>query len=55
MSLSVHERKKALEAWYGSCFKVGITVMVQIGGAAFSDVIDLVIKTNTYILNNIYK
>lgn len=43
MSLNVSERKKNAERWQLACQKYGLTLMVQIGGAPFVDVTDLVI------------
>ncbi|XP_058053654.1 N-acetylneuraminate lyase A-like [Anopheles bellator] len=41
MLLSVGERIAVTEAWQRSCRKHGITMMVQIGGAPFPDVVQL--------------
>ncbi|XP_055382052.1 N-acetylneuraminate lyase A-like [Condylostylus longicornis] len=39
--MSVKERKLVTEAWKKCCQKLGLTLMVQIGGAPLPDVIDL--------------
>lgn len=45
-SLSIIERQKTTEAWKVACKKYDLTLMVQIGGAAFVDVIEMVSKTS---------
>lgn len=42
MSLSVEERKQTAERWQKASEELKITTMIQIGGAAFADVIELV-------------
>lgn len=42
MCLSVAERKKTAEHWQLACTKVGLSHMLQVGGAPIADVIDLV-------------
>lgn len=42
MSLSVEERKQTAERWQQVSTELKITTMIQIGGAAFADVIELV-------------
>lgn len=42
MSLSVDERKQTAERWQKVSEELKITTMIQIGGAAFADVIELV-------------
>lgn len=42
MSLSVVERKQTAERWQKVAEELKITTMIQIGGAAFADVIELV-------------
>lgn len=42
MSLSVEERKQTAERWQKAAEDLKITTMIQIGGAAFADVIELV-------------
>lgn len=41
MSLSVDERKRLTEAWVAAARSENITLMVQIGGAPYPDVVDL--------------
>lgn len=41
MSMTVEERKKTAEAWIAAGHVEGLTVMVQIGGAPYPDVIEL--------------
>ncbi len=42
MSLSVEERKQTAERWQKVSEDLKITTMIQIGGAAYQDVIELV-------------
>lgn len=42
MSLSVEERKQTAERWQNVSSELKITTMIQIGGASFADVIELV-------------
>lgn len=42
MSLSVEERKQTAERWQKVSEELKITTMIQIGGAAYADVIELV-------------
>lgn len=53
MSLSVPERKLVTKAWTKVCKELNIALMVQIGGAPYPDVIELVILLvlNLFISN----
>lgn len=47
MLMSVAERKSVTEIWYQICSKYSITLMVQIGGATYTDVIELAKHANS--------
>lgn len=50
MSLSVVERKQTAERWQKVSEELKITTMIQIGGAAFADVIELVNNYSIYAI-----
>lgn len=50
MSLSVPERKSVTEAWTKVCKELDVALMVQIGGAPYPDVVELVRFLNYFSL-----
>lgn len=46
--MNVLERQKTTEEWQKACKKYQISLMVQIGGAPFVDVIELVGRLYNY-------
>lgn len=41
MTMSVVERKKALECWHKACKKLDVILMVQVAGCPFADTVEL--------------